>query len=152
MNTFPSEVKQKLNSIIKEMSDHHWLFTRNPNRDFSRQHLGKLSFYDTMRLIIGMGKGSTADEVNDFFDMDCDKIPSLSAFNQRRSQITLSAFQYLFSEFSSSFQDTTHRFKDHRKPTDLIRLLQKYVHAVKESYRHFERHLHGISAIRFGYR
>lgn len=113
MNTFPSEVKQKLNSIIKEMSDHHWLFTRNPNRDFSRQHLGKLSFYDTMRLIIGMGKGSTADEVNDFFDMDCDKIPSLSAFNQRRSQITLSAFQYLFSEFSSSFRDTTHRFKDH---------------------------------------
>lgn len=31
--------------------------------DFSRQHLGKLSFYDTMRMIIGMGKGSTSDEI-----------------------------------------------------------------------------------------
>lgn len=113
MNTFPSEVKQKLNSLLKEMSDSHWLFTNNPHRDFSRQHLGKLSFYDTMRMIIGMGKGSTSDEINDFFDMDPDRIPSLSAFNQRRSQISLTAFQYLFSEFSSSFRDTTHRFKDH---------------------------------------
>ena len=48
MNYFPSNVKQKLNSIIQDMSDHHCLFTQNPSHDFSRQHLGKLSFYDTM--------------------------------------------------------------------------------------------------------
>ena len=47
MNDYPSKVKEKLNSIIKDMADHHWLFTNNPGRDFSRQHLGKLSFYDT---------------------------------------------------------------------------------------------------------
>lgn len=46
MNDFPTNVKQKLNSIIKDMADHHWLFTKHPGRDFSRQHLGKLSFYD----------------------------------------------------------------------------------------------------------
>ena len=68
MNNFPSNVKQKLNSIIQDMSDHHWLFTQNPGHDFSRQHLGKLSFYDTMRMIIGMGKGSTSDEIMDYFD------------------------------------------------------------------------------------
>ena len=52
MNYFPSNVKQKLNSIIQDMSDHHWLFTQNPSHDFSRQHLGKLSFYDTMRSML----------------------------------------------------------------------------------------------------
>ena len=78
-----------------------------------RQHQGKLSFYDTMRLIIGMGKGTTNDEIMDYFDMVPDLIPSQSAFNQRRSQISLSAFEYLFSEFSSSFPATTNKFKDH---------------------------------------
>lgn len=48
MNDYPSKVKEKLNLIIKDMADHHWLFTNNPGHDFSRQHLGKLSFYDTM--------------------------------------------------------------------------------------------------------
>lgn len=113
MNDFPSKVKEKLNSIIKDMADHHWLFTNNPGRDFSRQHLGKLSFYDTMRLIVGMGKGSTSDEIMDYFDLDPSLIPSQSAFNQRRSQISLSAFEYLFSEFAASFPATTNKFKDH---------------------------------------
>ena len=54
MNNFSSEVKQKLNSIIEDMSNNHWLFTQNPGHDFSRQHLGKLSFADTIRMIIGM--------------------------------------------------------------------------------------------------
>lgn len=91
----------------------HWLFSKNPGHDFTRQHLGKLSFYDTMRLIISMGKGSTNDEIMDYFDLDPDLIPSQSAFCQRRRQISLSAFEYLFSEFSSSFPSTTDKFKDH---------------------------------------
>ena len=66
-----------------------------------------------MRMIIGMGKGSTNDEIMDYFDLDPDCIPSQSAFCQRRSQISLSAFEYLFSEFSSSFPRTTNKFKDH---------------------------------------
>ena len=63
MNHYPSNVKEKLNSIILSMAEHHWLFSKNPGHDFTRQHLGKLSFYDTMRLIISMGKGSTNDEI-----------------------------------------------------------------------------------------
>ena len=113
MNDFPTNVKEKLNSIISDMAEHHWLFSNNPGHDFMRQDLGKLSFYDTMRMIIGMGKGSTNDEIMDYFDLDSDCIPSQSAFCQRRSQISLSAFEYLFSEFSSSFPRTTNKFKDH---------------------------------------
>ena len=113
MNDFPTNVKEKLNSIIMDMAKHHWLFSNNPGHDFMRQDLGKLSFYDTMRMIIGMGKGSTNDEIMDYFDLDPDRISSQSAFCQRRSQISLSAFEYLFSEFSSSFPRTTNKFKDH---------------------------------------
>lgn len=113
MNHYPSNVKEKLNSIILSMAEHHWLFSKNPGHDFTCQHLGKLSFYDTMRLIISMGKGSTNDEIMDYFDLDPDLIPSQSAFCQRRRQISLSAFEYLFSEFSSSFLSTTDKFKDH---------------------------------------
>ena len=113
MNHYPSNVKEKLNSIILSMAEHHWLFSKNPGHDFTRQHLGKLSFYDTMRLIISMRKGRTNDEIMDYFDLDPDLIPSQSAFCQRRRQISLSAFEYLFSEFSSSFPSTTDKFKDH---------------------------------------
>lgn len=113
MKHYPSNVKEKLNSIILSMAEHHWLFSKNPGHDFTRQHLGKLSFYDTMCLIISMRKGSTNDEIMDYFDLDPDLIPSQSAFCQRRRQISLSAFEYLFSEFSSSFPSTTDKFKDH---------------------------------------
>lgn len=60
-----------------------------------------------------MGKGNTNDEIMDYFDLDPDRIPSQSAFNQKRSQISLSAFEYHFSEFSSAFPATTNTFKDH---------------------------------------
>ena len=113
MNNYPENVKQKLNSILSDMENHHWMFSEKPGADFSRQGKGKLSFSDTMRLIISMGKGSTSDEIVDYFDLDTVAIPSQSAFSQRRAQITPYAFQYLFSEFSSSFTNTTHQFKDH---------------------------------------
>ncbi len=113
MNNYPSEVKEKLNSIINEMNRVNYLFAKNPGRDFSRQEIGKLSFVDTIRLILCMGKGSTDDEIMQYFDYNADCIPSQSAFCQRRDQIELSAFEYLFSEFAASFPQTTHKFKDH---------------------------------------
>ena len=63
MNDFPTNVKGKLNSILRDMTQHHWLFSNNPRHDFMRQDLGKLSFYDTMRMIIDMGKGSTTEHL-----------------------------------------------------------------------------------------
>ena len=109
----PEQVKSKIESILSDMSDHRWLFTANPGHDFTQQEQGKLSFYDTMRLILSMGKGNLSDELVGYFDMDVDSIPSASALVQRRQQILPSAFQYLFNEFSSSFPQTTHQFKEH---------------------------------------
>ena len=111
MNEKPELVKQTLFSFIDDMEKHHWLFSCNPGHDFMRQDQGKLTFSDTMKLIIGMGKSNTTDEIIDFFDMDPDLIPSNSAFVQRRGQISLSAFEYLFQEFSSAFPQITKPFK-----------------------------------------
>ena len=113
MSNSPENVKKKINSIIEEMSDKYWLFSTNPGHDFMRQSLGKLSFADTMRLVLTMGKATSDSELIRFFNMDPDRIPSQSAFIQRRNQISLSAFRYLFDEFSASFPQTTHKFKDH---------------------------------------
>jgi hypothetical protein len=109
----PEKVKEKIISIIDDMSSRHWLFSSRPGHDFMRQNTGKLSFSDTMKLILAMGKGTTSDEIMEYFDLDPDRIPSQSAFVQRRSQISLSAFEYLFDEFASSFPQTTFSFKDH---------------------------------------
>lgn len=39
MNDFPTNVKEKLNSIISDMAERHWLFSSNPRHDFMRQDL-----------------------------------------------------------------------------------------------------------------
>lgn len=110
-NTTPETVKSRIESILKDMAEHHWLFSNNPGHSFSRQHLGKLSFYDTMRFILYMDKLTTNKDLIRYFHMDLERIPSQSAFVQRRAQISLSAFQFLFDEFSSSFPQTTKQFK-----------------------------------------
>lgn len=42
--------------------------------------------------------------------------------------------------------------RDSDKPIDIIKLMLKYVHAVKEKFRQFDRPLREISAIHFEYR
>lgn len=111
MNDYPEKVKEKLNSIIRDMGAHAWLFANNPGHDFTRQDVGKLSFEDTIKIILSMGKGTVSDELIDYFQMDADRIPTQSALIQRRHQLSEYAFKYLFNEFSASFPETTHKFK-----------------------------------------
>ena len=42
-------IKEKLVSLINEMDQYHWLFTRNAEKDFSR--IKKWSFGEIMRFI-----------------------------------------------------------------------------------------------------
>jgi hypothetical protein len=94
------------------MEKHSYLFVNRPGHDFMRQYFGKLTFSDTMKLILSMEKSTVSNEIINYFDMDVDRIPTPSAFNQRRNQLSLFAFQYLFNEFSVSFPQVTHQFKD----------------------------------------
>ena len=91
------------------MEKHSFLFVNRPGHDFMRQYSGKLTFGDTMKLILSMGKSTVSNEIINYFDMDVDRIPTPSAFNQRRKQLSLFVFQYLFNEFSVSFPQVTHQ-------------------------------------------
>ena len=96
------------------MSDKHWLFSSNPAMiscaSLSASFLLRTS---PVTIVLATGKSTTGTELIRFFNMQHDRIPSQSAFVQRRNQISLSAFRYLFDEFSASFPQTTHKFKDH---------------------------------------
>ena len=74
MADFSSNVKQKFNLLLSQMSENRWLYVNHPQSDFTRQDTGKLTFSDTMRLIIGMGKSTTNDEISEYFDLDPDRI------------------------------------------------------------------------------
>ena len=63
---FSTEVKQKLLSIIKEMDACHWLFTKSPDKDFSR--VKKWSFERIMNFMLAMEGKSLKDELLQFFD------------------------------------------------------------------------------------
>ena len=96
------EIKQKLLSIIKEMDSYHWMFTKNPESDFSRKK--KWSFEEIMKFMLTMEGKSLRDELLEYFDFN-NSTPSNSSFNQRRAQILPEAFEFLFQEFSKSFAD-----------------------------------------------
>lgn len=96
------EIKQKLLSIIKEMDSYHWIFTKNPESDFSRKK--KWSFEEIMKFMLTMEGKSLRDELLEYFDFN-NSTPSNSSFNQRRAQILPEAFEFLFQEFSKSFAD-----------------------------------------------
>lgn len=90
---YSTEVKQKLLSIITEMDSYRWLFTRNPETDFSRKK--KWSFEEIMKFMLTMEGKTLRDELLEYFDFDS-SAPSNSAFNQRRAQILPEAFEFLF--------------------------------------------------------
>lgn len=97
---YSTQVKQKLLSIIEEMDSYHWLFTKNPETDFSRKK--KWSFGEVIRFMLTMEGKSLKDELLEYFDFNS-YTPSNSAFNQRRAQILPEAFEFLFQEFTNSF-------------------------------------------------
>ena len=52
---FAEHVKNSLLSLIQEMAAVPWLFSKNPEADFSRSR--KLDFASTIQLILSMGGG-----------------------------------------------------------------------------------------------
>ena len=96
--SYSTFIKVKLQSLINEMDQCHWLFTRNPEKDFSR--IKKWSFGEILRFIISMEGKSLKDELLEHFDFSVDT-PTNSSFNQRRAQILPEAFEYLFREFTA---------------------------------------------------
>lgn len=101
MCNFSKKVKNKLFSIISEMNNVSWLFTKNPGHDFTRK--SPLDFQTMLKLMISMEGQSIHKEMYNFMGFELNT-PSASAFVQQRAKIDISAFEYLFHKFSNSFK------------------------------------------------
>lgn len=97
---FAECVKSSLLSLIKEMASIPWLFSKNPDADFSRSR--KLDFASTIQFILSMESGSLKKELLDYFRFSTET-PSVSAFSQQRSKLLPETFPFLFDEFNSLF-------------------------------------------------
>lgn len=102
----PKKVKNKLISIIHELSLHREDYVRNPQKDYTRNRT--ITFEKAMSCTISMGTGSTTRELIRFFDYSCDT-PSASAFIQQRSKLKINAFETVFHKFNSSFKTKKYR-------------------------------------------
>jgi len=102
MNEYPQSVKERLSSIIEEMSASPALFVKNPGQDFTRHR--KLPFETVVSLLISMGGNSIYKELLESQGYDLNTATS-SAFVQQRSKILPYAFEYLLREFTESFTD-----------------------------------------------
>jgi len=101
MTEYPSFVKGKLYKIINKMAAEPNLYVKNPSTDFTRNR--KLSFKTVMNLILSMGGNSLTSELMEYFDYDVD-MASSSAFIQQRDKLLPFTFEFLFSEFTKSFE------------------------------------------------
>ena len=103
MNSF-SSVKNLLLKHIQILDAHKRDFVRNPDRDFTRNR--KLSFSDTVRLLISLESGSIRSELLKFFHFSY-HTPTSSAFVQQRDKLKPEALQSLFYSFSSDLGSPT---------------------------------------------
>lgn len=87
-----------LMNIIDEMNECSWLFSKNPQSDFSRK--SKLGFKKTLSIILAFGSKSISNELLDFFRCAHD-IPSAAAFVQAREKLLPEALTFLFHEFNT---------------------------------------------------
>ena len=103
MNEYPNTVKEKLTSLINEMSASPALFVKSPDKDFTRDR--KLPFDTVMHLLISMGGNSIYKELLETQGYDVNTATA-SAFSQQRDKILPCAFEFLLHEFTRPFPDT----------------------------------------------
>lgn len=99
MNDYPQFLKEKLDSLIREMAEAPALFVKNPGRDFTRDR--KLSFETVTKLILSMGGNSIYSELLAYSGYDVNTA-STSAFVQQRDKVLPFAFEFLLNAFTSS--------------------------------------------------
>lgn len=103
-------VKETLLKRVSEMAQCQWLFVQNPKKDFTRKR--KLDFETMFKILLSIEGGSLKKELLEFTGYSVDTA-TVSAFNQQRGKLLPEAFEFLFHEFNSEFQDF-HTHKGYR--------------------------------------
>jgi len=110
MNKYPNAIKEKLQSLIKEMSVSPELYVKNPHKDFTRNR--KLPFESVIQLLLSMGGNSIYKELLEAQGYDVNTATT-SAFVQQRDKILPFALESLFHQFTEHFTDTQ-KYKGYR--------------------------------------
>lgn len=100
MDRYPYEVIEKLDSILKEADDVARVFSKTPEKDFSRHR--KLPFYRLAKLLIQMEGNSLSREMLDCFHFSRDT-PTASALVQQRAKMLPEAMAFIFSKVVNAF-------------------------------------------------
>lgn len=98
-----SETRELLYSAIHYVSDNFKDYVRNPQKDFSR--VRKLPFDKMLKIIIGMGGASLANELTEEYDTP-EHMATVPAFIQQRDKIKPEAFEAVFHKFTSDIMQT----------------------------------------------
>ena len=99
MKSYSEQVKEKLDSLIHNISQCAWLFAKDPKRDFTRSR--KLPFETMIRILLGMGGGNLNKELLDWFAYTAETATS-SAFIQQREKLLPDALEFLFHAFTDA--------------------------------------------------
>ncbi len=97
MNEFADTIKENLLDLIDTLNDSFWLYTKSPEKDFTRKR--KLDFKEMLRIILSMGGQSLSLELLEYFLYN-EKTVTKSGFIQQREKILPEAFELLFHMFS----------------------------------------------------
>lgn len=93
---FLSQLKTVLNNYIDELEQIHFLFSRNPETDFTRKR--KLTFKEYIQFMLLMQGKTVSNEILDFFSHSL-SAPSKSAFTQQRYKLLPEGWDFLFHSF-----------------------------------------------------
>lgn len=93
------------------MAQHKENFVKNHDKYFIRNR--KITFEDTIKLILAMKGNILNKELYEYFGKDLSAIASTSAFVQQRDKLEDGTFEYLFKAFNNSMIDfkTYHGYK-----------------------------------------
>lgn len=100
MEYTPKYIRTILKKTISDISSNPQIFSKNPEKDFSRTR--KLPFEKVVNSVLTMSCKDLKCELMDFFEFEKD-LPTVSAFVQQRGKISSFAFETLFKNFTSSF-------------------------------------------------
>lgn len=103
-------IKRKLDNSISQLCDVSWMFSSNPEKDFSRER--KLPLKKVISILLSMQGGTLTTELLKYFNCSLD-IASSSAFVQKRSKLNSFAFPTLFDLFVKK-TDSTKFYKGFR--------------------------------------
>lgn len=94
-------VKRKLDAVITQMCQVSWMFSKQPEKDFSRTK--KMPFAKVLSFLLAMEGGTLTSELLKYFGCSAETA-SASAFVQQRSKLAPEALPALFDLFVQKSQ------------------------------------------------